>query len=137
MTFETALVRRLLDAATVAEPTSGRIDWMRRPNGSLPAITLQTVSDPRPQHFKGFQSTRPTRVQIDVWAARPGDAVQLRNQVIATLAPADVVEGVGFQRAMIADVRPGFETDEAASEGQPAGEIYREIIDIIFTHNAN
>lgn len=137
MTFETALVRRLLDAATVAEPTSSRVDWMRRPNGSLPAITLQTISDPRPQHFKGFQSTRSTRVQVDVWAARPGDAVHLRNAVIATLTPGDLVDGVTFQRAMIADVRPGFETDEAASEGQPAGELYREIIDIIFTHNAN
>lgn len=57
--------------------------------------------------------------------------------VISTLAPAATSEGVRFQRAMVTNVRPGFFGDGTASDAQPQGELYRETIDFIFTHNAN
>jgi hypothetical protein len=136
MSFETALSARLLADADVLGATGGRVDWMRRPGRALPAVTLQIVSDPRPQHMTGFERVRATQVQIDVWAARPGEAGVLRDRIIAVLAPGAVSEGVRFQRAMVPNVRPGFETDEAGSDAQPAGELYRESIDFIFTHNA-
>ena len=137
MTLETALSARLLNDATFAQDVGSRVDWMRRPGRSLPAVTFQIVSDPRPQHMSGFQRVRQTRVQADVWAARPGDAVDLRERVIAIMVPAATSEDVRFQRAMIPNVRPGFDGDDTASDAQPQGELYRESIDFIFTHNAN
>ena len=134
MGLETALSARLLNDAAYKAAMSGRIDWMRRPGRTLPATTLQIISDPRPQHMKGFQ-TRQTRVQIDIWAASPKQAAELREMAIAILVPAAQIEGVRFQRAAIANIRPGME-QEGATEGQPQGELYRESIDFIFTHNA-
>lgn len=134
MGLETALSARLMDDADYRGAMSGRIDWMRRPGRILPATTLQIISDPRPQHMKGFQ-TRQTRVQLDIWSASPKQAAELREHAIAILTPSTRIDGVHFQRALIANVRPGMD-QEGATEGQPQGELYRESIDFIFTHNA-
>lgn len=134
MALEIALSARLLGNAAYAAAMGGRVDWMRRPGSALPATTLQIISDPRPQHMKGFQ-TRQTRVQLDIWSASPKQAAELREMAIVILTPSSEIEGVHFQRAMIANVRPGMD-QEGATEGQPQGELYRESIDFIFTHNA-
>lgn len=136
MSFEVALTKRILDDAQLKGALGTRVDWMRRPNGALPAMTLQTVSDPRPQHLKGFHSTRPTSVQLDVWAADPATAIRLRERAIAVLVTPARVDGVQFQRAMITNVRPAFENEEAGTDQQPRGELYRESIDFTFTHDA-
>lgn len=134
--LEIAVSARLLGAPAIADPTEGRIEWMRRSDGVLPAIVLQIISDPRPQHLKGFMSARPTRVQVDVWAASPRAAAELREAVITVLIEPAHIEGVRFGRAQIVNVRPGFEQLEAGSDQQPRGELYRESIDVIFTHNS-
>ena len=53
---------------TITGLIGGRIEWGRRIE-AIPAVTLQVVSDPRPQHMKGFQTVRSTDVQIDVRSA--------------------------------------------------------------------
>jgi anti-sigma factor RsiW len=134
MALEAALSARLLGDPDYDAAMVGRIDWMRRPSRSLPATTLQIISDPRPQYMKGFQ-TRQTRVQLDIWSASPKQAAELREKAIAILTPSARIGGVAFQRAMVVNVRPGMD-QQVATEGQPQGELYRESIDFIFTHNA-
>jgi len=136
MSFEVALSARILADVPLADELDERVDWMRRPGSVLPAFTLQTVSDPRPQHLKGFHPTRPTSVQLDVWAADLATAIRLRERAIVVLVAPARVEGVQFQRAMITNVRPGFESEEAGTDQQPRGELYRESIDFTFTHDA-
>jgi len=132
VTFEEALVARVF-AADELTALEQRVDWMRRPGPALPAMTLQTISDPRAQMIKGWSVRRP-RVQIDLWSASFGMAVSLREATIAALVPAARVGGVRFQRAGVANVRSGFEQIEAGSDQQPRGELYRESIDFIFPY---
>lgn len=135
MSFETALAKRLLDAPAARALVGTRVDWDRRPGPVLPAYTLNIITDQRPQHMKGFQRVRPTRVQLDCWGGSPADAIELRDIALAVLTPPTKVQGVTFQRAMVPSVRPGFDGDGTASDGQPRGETYRQIIDFIFNHN--
>lgn len=75
MTFEDALEARMRADEVIVEPIGGRIEWGRRID-AVSALTLQIVSDPRPQHMKGFHSVRSTDVQIDVWSATAGEAAR-------------------------------------------------------------
>jgi hypothetical protein len=135
MSFEAALAKRLLDDNAAKARAGTRVDWMRRPGRELDAYTLQIISDVRPQHYKGFQGVRTTRVQLDCWSATFAGAIALRDIAIAVLTPAAQVDDVRFDRAAVPSVRPGFDGDSTASEEQPRGELYREIIDFIFLHN--
>lgn len=130
MSFETALAGRLL--TPIAGPTAAgaRVDWDRRPQASdLPAITIEGISDPRPQVMRRRQSTRPTRVQLTCWGATKAHAVALREQAIREVEVARQIDGVTFQRAVGLFVRPIFEM-------QGDEEIYREIIDLTLWHDA-
>ncbi|MCM3679476.1 DUF3168 domain-containing protein [Sphingomonas paucimobilis] len=135
MTLEDAIETRLLASDDLTAHIAARVGWTRRLAG-IPAITLQVISDPRPQHFKGFQPTRPTLVQLDVWSADPREAAAIRDLCIAVLAPADTVEDVRFQRAMITSIRSGAEPDRSGDSQSYAGELHRESIDFSFLHNA-
>lgn len=129
MRYETATARRLLDAPAVSDQVEQRVDWDRRvQDAPLPAITLETINDPRPQHFKGFQATRGTRVQVNCWAGSRAAAVQLRDAALAALVSPAEAGGVRFQQAQDISVRPNFERTETE-------ELYREIIDITLWHN--
>lgn len=134
MTLSAALKARLLAGATIAAITQGRVGRGKQLQ-AVPAITLQIIADPRPQHFKGFQRVRPTSVQIDVWAADEATAEVLREHVIAVLVPADASTDVRFQRAMITNIRSGAESQQAAPGQRIRAELHRESIDFIFTHN--
>lgn len=135
MTLEDAIQIRLLASDDLTARIADRVGWTRRLTG-IPAITLQVISDPRPQHFKGFQPTRPTLVQLDVWSADPREAAAIRGICIAALTPAQAVEDVRFQRAMVTSVRSGAEPDRGGDRQTYAGELHRESIDFSFLHNA-
>lgn len=97
-----ALRARLLAAGAVAALAARRVTWVDRPQESaLPAITLQVVSDPRPQHLQGFNSLRPTRVQLDAWGDSYADVRALTEAAIAAVVPEGVFNGVTFNRAMV------------------------------------
>ena len=120
MDFQGALRARLTGLA------GGRVYWVDRPQTSaLPAITLQTVSDPRPQHLKGFNELRPTTVQIDTWGDTYAAAKSLMDSVIAAVVPENTSNGIRFDRAMVDGVR---------DLGERSGEkfIHRQSADLIF-----
>ena len=101
MSFESALRARLIAAPRIRELVDDRVHWKVRPQrGALPALVLIMIYDPRPQHLDGFQSLRPTRVQVDCYGRTYDEARELREAVIPILA-AKAVEGdtrfdVGF-----------------------------------------
>lgn len=131
MDMQGALRARLLAAVPVTALVGQRVTWMDRPQGSaLPAVTLQTISDDRPQHMKGFQDYRATRVQVDVWAASYGSGRAVTEAVIAALAPeAANSSGVNFGRSFVEALRD-------LSERLGTQDIYRTSFDLIVHHAA-
>ena len=94
---------RITGAATSA---GTRVYWVDRPQAAaLPAVTLQIVSDPRPQHLKGFDSKFGTLVQIDCWGDSYGAVAALKEAVLAAVVPENTSNGIVFDRAMIETTR--------------------------------
>lgn len=94
-----ALRARIVAAATSA---GARVTWVDRPQAdALPAVTLQIVSDQRPQHLKGFNPLRATRVQIDCWGDNYGEVTALKEEVLAAVVPGITANGIRFDRAII------------------------------------
>jgi len=102
MDMQSALLARFLAAAPLAALVGQRITWMQRPQSdALPALVLQTISDGRPQHYKGFQALRSTRVRADTWATSYGVARAVSEAVIAAGFAEHRANGVQFRRAQI------------------------------------
>jgi hypothetical protein len=99
MDMQGALRARITGASTTA---GTRVYWVDRPQAaSLPAVTLQVISDLREQHLKGFQSIRETRVQIDCWADTYAQVTALKEAVLAAVVPEQTGNGIRFHRAII------------------------------------
>lgn len=127
MTFETALRDRVIDGTDI----DGRVYWALRPEESeYPSIVLTLVSDEREQDLNGFTVTRPTRVQFDCYAMDRGEVAQLREAVIAAVAPPALVDGVQFQRAI-------FEPIADRGSATEVGFVHRNQFDVIFRHNGS
>ena len=134
MTLEAALEQRVAQTAGLRDLFAsvgfgGRIE-------GLPALVFQIVADPRPQHFKGFQRSRPTQVQADVYAETQAEAAELREACIIHLVPSARIGTVSFGRATIDNVRSGGEPEQSGERQRYRGEIGRESIDFTFLHNA-
>lgn len=124
MDFDSALRARLLLDSAVGWIVGERVHWVLRPQGGpLPAIVLQTISDPRPQHLKGFQQLRETRVQVNCDATSHAATKQLAEVAICALVPEGEVFGVRFDRAFVEQF-----DDEA--EETPTGFIHRSRFDL-------
>jgi hypothetical protein len=105
-----ALRARLIAAAPVTALVGQRVYWVDRPQASaLPSITLQIVSDPRPQHLKGFQKLRETRVQVDIWGKTSLECAQIKEAVIPPAVAEGANDGVVFNRGLIDGGRTGGE----------------------------
>lgn len=129
MDWQGALRARLTAAASVIALVAQRIYWVDRPQASsLPAITLQTIDDGRPRHFDGFQDTRSSVVQIDVWATTYAQCRTLAEAVIAALAPEAISNGIRFLRSDVDGVRDMGERVETQF-------IHRTSIDLIVWHS--
>ena len=129
MTWTTALRARLIADTAVAAKVGTRIDWAVRPQGApLPAIVLTKVSDGRPQHLKGFETLRQSRIQIDVLASSRSQVEQITEAVIAAIAGPFNQSGVQFSRTFIDTV-----TDRGASTD--TGFVHRDLIDALIWHN--
>lgn len=101
-----ALRARLLAAPAVIAQVGQRVYWVDRPQSSaLPAITLQTVSELRPQHMGGFDGLSDVRVQVDIWAATYADTKAIAEDVIAALIPAHTANGIRFERSFLEMMR--------------------------------
>ncbi|MGK2908746.1 MAG: DUF3168 domain-containing protein [Sphingobium sp.] len=129
MDFHSGLRARLRTDTTVAAIVGTRVDWMVRPEkDALPSVTLQTVSDPRPQHLKGMDGARPTRVQIDCWAATYVAALDLARAVIAVLSVPATISGKRFGNAQVEGQR---DLGETVSDGSF---IHRQSVDFVIWH---
>jgi hypothetical protein len=123
MDFEGALRARITGASTTA---GTRVYWDERPQASvLPAVTLQSIVDNRPQHLKGFNDLRDHYVQIDCWGATKAAAKALQEAVLAAVVPENTSNGIRFCRAVQVSAQSG---------GEKAGEtfVFRQRIDLIF-----
>lgn len=120
MDFEGALRARLLGVAP-------RTYWVDRPQTSaLPAAVLQKTGGDRPQHMKGFDDLKPTRVQIEAWALSFAAAKLLLESLISAATPADTSNGIIFNRAIV-DGEP-----QTLGERTETAFIHRHIVDLIF-----
>ncbi|AMK19333.1 tail completion protein gp17 [Sphingobium sp. MI1205] len=129
MDFHAGLRARLLADSGVAAIVGTRVSWLERPQGAaLPAITLQVISDPRPQHLKGLDGARGTRVQLDCWAASFAQALALARAAIATLQPPTTIEGKKFGNARIDGQR---DLGETAAGG---AFVHRQSVDLFIWH---
>lgn len=128
MDMQGGLRARLLASAQVQAAAGTRIYWVQRPQTSaLPAITLQTISDGRPEHLKGQDGARETRVQMDVWAATYAAALSLARAAIAAVTGPAVTDGKRFgntrvdgQRDLGEDVNNTF--------------VHRQSVDLLIRH---
>lgn len=128
--MEEAFKARLLADSDIRAKVNTRVDWGDRPQAKgLPAITLETISDPRPQHMAGVQELRSTFVQVDVWSLDKLEARDLRELVIAASLPAGTVGATRFGRSFVENTHSSWEkTDNAI--------VYRERIDLTVWHAA-
>lgn len=116
------------DAAIKAKVRKASIAWGDRPQASgLPGITLETISDPRPQHMAGLQPLRATQVQVDVWGKDALEAKDIRELAIAAILPAGTVGGTVFRRSFVDGARSSWELTDT-------GVIYRERVDFTVWH---
>jgi hypothetical protein len=103
----------------------GRVYWVDRPQAaSLPAITLQIISDLRPQHLKGFNGLRDTTVQLDCWGATYSEVTALKEAALLAIVPSVTSNGIRFDRAIIDSERDLGERTETQF-------IHRASVDLI------
>lgn len=126
--FATALRARLLADEEVAATVGTKVYWTLVPQGTeLPYIRMQTVSDERPEHLGGYDGARQTRVQVDCFAARYGEARGLAEDVIAAVALPERVDGVTFGRVKAEGPRD-------LGEDTAQGFIHRASVDLLVEH---
>lgn len=129
MSWKLGLAARLLTNADIAALVGDRVEWDDlSPDSPLPAITLQTISDPRPQNHDGFDPFRGTRVQVNCLARTATEAAALLELVIPVLVLPAVVGTTTFLRSFV----DGGGSD---AEQTTTGRICRERTDLIIWHN--
>lgn len=97
--FSSALRTRLQTNAGVSAMVGVKVFRGIVPEGTaLPYIRMQVVSDPRPEHLKGYDSARVSRVQVDCFAASYGQARDIADRVIAATITPGITEGIHFGR---------------------------------------
>lgn len=119
-------------AAIVADYAGTRAIFVEdRPQDSgLPSVTLFVISDPRPQHLKGFDGARETRVQADCRAATAVTARALALAVIAAATLPGESLGVAFGRAGVEGPRP-------LNENVNGTVVYRQSVDLLVWHKGD
>lgn len=126
-----ALHERLTDAAAVSALVSTRVYPVIVPQDApLPYIRYQIVADPRPEHMKGYNGTRQTRVQLDCFAPTYGAARELSKAVIDALAEAADYGGVHFGRGKAEGPRD-------LGEDTAKGFIHRASLDVMLEHDGD
>lgn len=127
--WRAALLGRITADAGVASLAGPRVHWAIVPEKSaLPYVRLQTISDVRPEHLKGYDEARVTRVQADCFAAGHKGVVALAEAVIAALALPTTHAGVRFGR--IKAMGP-----DGGGEDVPGGFVHRARVDLLVEHS--
>lgn len=126
--FATALRARLIaDAAVSAVTTS--FHWGQVPQGTaLPYVRMQVISDARPEHLKGYDEARQTRVQCDVFASTYGAARQLSEKIITAIAVPGETGGIHFGRIKAEGPR------DLGEDVDGLGYVHRASLDLLAEH---
>ena len=128
MDLQTALTARLKADAALTAALAGKLFWNVVPQGTaLPYARMQTVTDLRPQHLKGYDAAREARVQIDVFAATYAAARDIAETIIAEMAEPATVSGVQFGRGKAEGPR---DLGEDVTEGF----VHRLSLDLLIEH---
>jgi hypothetical protein len=128
MDWQGALRARLIAAASVTALVGQRVYWVDRPQAdSLPAITLQTIMEDRPQTMAGFAGLDVSTVQMDVWGTTYSQVQALKEAALAAVIGEDTSNDIRFARAFIDSIRDLGEQMETQF-------IHRASIDLIFHH---
>jgi hypothetical protein len=131
--MQTQLRARLLADPAITVPDAS-ISWGQRAQGSaLPAITLNIISDRRDQHMGGFQTTRGTWVQFDIYAdGSPAEAQltmsTLREAIIDLIATAATQGGVTFLSAT------GINPRDVPATATGTGPVHQAQVEAIIWH---
>lgn len=139
MDWQAALRARLIAAGPVAAlvatytPNGGSptkaIFWVDRPQLSdLPAITLQIITEARPQHMLGFVGLDASMVQMDIWGTSYAQVQQLKEAAIAAVIQENTANSVRFARAFVDSIRDLGERVETQF-------IHRSSVDLIFHYS--
>lgn len=136
MSLLAAISARLGTDATYSAAMGSRIGTTRKFAG-LPGSVLETISEQRTQHYKGFQ-LRQAMVQLDILARDEVEGARLRDLAIDLLTPGTTAAGIRFDRAQTVNVRSGgvlgTQPHPQPIAGRLQAEIHRESIDFIFTY---
>lgn len=126
--LQAALIARLLDDAAVAALVARRGYWGIVPqNTAKPYFRMQVISDPRPQHLKGYDGSRGTRVQVDCFGATYAASVALAKAIIAAVAQPVTIGTSRFGRTHAEGPRD-------LGEDTTAGFVHRASIDLLVRH---
>lgn len=124
-----AIIARLEADAAVAGIVEDRIFWVVRPQGGpLPCIVLQTISEERRQHLKGFEDMFEARVQVNCMAERYSTSRQLAEAAVAALIDvAEVDDGSGA----VVFWRGGVEGPHDLGSQEETRFVHRAVVDIL------
>lgn len=125
-----ALVKRLLAASEVTTLVGTKIKWGKVPQGTAkPYVQLGIISDVRPQHLKGYDGSRGTRVQADCYGDTYASAEAVALAIIAALAePATTADG-RFGRTHAEGPRD-------LGEDTATGFVHRASVDLLVRHRS-
>ncbi|MEM7301917.1 MAG: DUF3168 domain-containing protein [Pseudomonadota bacterium] len=130
--MEEALISLLRDDASVSSHLGARIHWVRRPQGesAYPTCVLAVASSNTGIHSKGSDGLSQSRVQVDVYGRRYGDA-KLAIRAIHTLMHGyrGTVGGVSFKRCSMETER-----DLTDRENNDDVRLFRVTADILIWH---
>ncbi len=126
--MQAALLARLTADAAIAAALAGKLFWNVVPQGTaLPYVRMQTITDLRPAHLTGYDASRVTRVQIDVFAAKYAQARDIAEKIIAEMEEPATVSGVLFGRGKAEGPRD-------LGEDTTAGFVHRLSLDLLIEH---
>lgn len=127
--FAIALRGRIVAAPTVSADLGTRLyprDKVPQ-NATKPYATYQVISDPRPEHLKGYQRARQSRVQVDVFADTYEKARSIGENIIAAVATPGTFGGIKFGRVK-------GEGPRDLSEETASGTVSRASLDLLPEH---
>ncbi|MAG24954.1 hypothetical protein CMI47_05180 [Candidatus Pacearchaeota archaeon] len=126
--LQSALFSRLTTALSGSIGT--RAYWSKVPQGAaMPYLRMQTVSDPRPEHLGGYDESRITRVQVDVFSRSYAEARAISESIISAVAQPATVAGVKFGRTKAEGPR------DLGEDVEGVGYVHRLSLDLLAEHS--
>jgi len=126
--LQSALFSRL--TAALSGSIGTRAYWSKVPqDAAMPYLRMQTVSDPRPEHLRGYNASRTVRVQVDVFSRSYAEARAISESIISAVAQPATVAGVKFGRTKAKGPR------DLGEDVEGVGFVHRLSLDLLAEHS--